>query len=164
MKSLTRRERWDPFQDLFSLRARPFEEMFEIPRRFERLLQRSPESEVMEFDWMPATDVVENKDNFIVRSELPGMEEKDVRIEMEGRLLTITGERKFEKKTEDENYHRIESSYGKFFRSFTLPQEVEPDKIHANFENGVLTVEIPKIEGAKPKQIPISGKKRIKAA
>lgn len=165
MKGITKRERWDPFEDLFGLRTRPWEEMFDMPARLERLTPRAlVPTGMLELDWTPATNIVETRDKFILRAELPGMEEKDVHIELEGRLLTINGERKFEKKTEDENYHRIESSYGKFYRSFTLPHDVEESRIEANFDNGVLTIEVPKVEGAKPKQIPISGRKKIKAS
>ncbi len=91
----------------------------------------------------------------VVRVEVPGMDEKDLKVHYEDGLLTISGEREFERK-DDRNYHRIERSYGSFVRSFSLPRSVDADKISASYKNGVLEIEIPKLEEAKPKQIQIN--------
>jgi len=111
--------------------------------------------------WAPPVDVAEDDEKIHVKVEVPGMDEKDLKINYEDGLLTITGERQFERK-EDRNYHRIERSYGTFIRSFSLPRSVEANKIVANYRDGVLEIEIPKKEEAKPKQIQINvGQKQI---
>ena len=91
----------------------------------------------------------------LVRVEVPGMDEKDLKVHYEDGLLMISGEREFERK-DDRNYHRIERSYGSFVRSFSLPRSVDANKISASYKNGVLEIEIPKLEEAKPKQIQIN--------
>lgn len=106
--------------------------------------------------WSPSADIVEEKEKFLVKAELPGLNKEDIKLNIEDGKLSITGERKFENEVKDKNYHRIERSYGKFFRSFILPRNVDSEKISANFENGLLTVTIPKSEIAKAKEIPIS--------
>ncbi|GAK50925.1 heat shock protein Hsp20 [Candidatus Moduliflexus flocculans] len=106
--------------------------------------------------WLPAVDVSESHDEFVVRAELPGMSHEDIEINVQENVLTLKGEKKQEKKEEQENFHRLERSYGAFTRSFTLPANVKADDIKANFKNGVLEVAIPKAEEAKPKKIAIS--------
>lgn len=106
--------------------------------------------------WLPAVDVSENNDEFVVRAELPGMSHEDIEINIQENILTLKGEKKQEHKEEQENFHRLERSYGAFTRSFTLPANVKADDIKANFKNGVLEVAIPKAEEAKPKKIAIS--------
>jgi HSP20 family protein len=105
--------------------------------------------------WAPPVDVAEEADKILVRVEVPGMNENDLRVRYEDGLLTISGERQFEQK-ETRNYHRIERSYGSFARSFSLPRNVDANKISAAYKNGVLEIEIPKPEEAKPKQIAIN--------
>jgi len=105
--------------------------------------------------WAPAVDVAEETDKLLVRVEVPGMDEKDLKVHFEDGLLTISGERQFERK-DDRNYHRIERSYGSFVRTFSLPRSVDANKISANYTNGVLEIEIPKLDEAKPKQIQIN--------
>ena len=105
--------------------------------------------------WAPAVDVAEDSERIHVKVEVPGMEEKDLKINYEDGLLTVSGERQFERR-EDRNYHRIERAYGSFVRTFSLPRSVDPAKIIANYRNGVLEIEIPKKEEAKPKQIQIN--------
>ncbi len=100
-------------------------------------------------------DIFENKDQVVIEAELPGMKPEDVNISIENNVLTIQGERKFEKKEESDNYHRIERRYGSFTRSFTLPPTVNPDDIKAEFDNGLLRVTIAKREEAKPRRIEI---------
>jgi HSP20 family protein len=105
--------------------------------------------------WNPAVDVLEEKERIVVKVEAPGVDEKDLRVMFEDNVLTITGERQFERK-EDSNYHRIERAYGSFSRSFTLPRSVDASQIVANYRNGVLEIEVPKKEESRPKQISIN--------
>jgi HSP20 family protein len=106
--------------------------------------------------WIPAVDVRETDEEFVFTADLPGLAKDDVQITLEDKVLTISGERKFEGKEENQNYHRIERSYGTFSRSFTLPHEVNQDKVKANFDNGLLTVSVAKAEEIKPRKIEIS--------
>lgn len=105
--------------------------------------------------WAPPVDVAEEKDHILVKVEVPGVDEKDLKVNFEDGLLTVSGERQFERK-DDRNYHRIERTYGSFVRSFTLPRTVDANAITASYKNGVLEIEIPKKEEAKPKQIQIN--------
>ncbi|HEX3110036.1 MAG TPA: Hsp20/alpha crystallin family protein [Thermoanaerobaculia bacterium] len=113
--------------------------------------------------WAPPVDVAEDQNNILVKVEVPGMEEKDLRVNFEDGLLTVSGERQFERK-DDRNYHRIERSYGSFVRTFSLPRTVDANAITADYKNGVLEIAIPKKDEAKPKQIQINvGNKEINA-
>jgi HSP20 family protein len=100
-------------------------------------------------------DIAEHDDAYTVKMELPGVNKDEVKITLESNILTIRGEKKQEKETKKENYHRIERSYGSFERSFTLPTSVKSDKIDAAYNNGVLQITLPKVEEAKPKQIEV---------
>lgn len=106
--------------------------------------------------WAPALDVHEDKDSFIVRTELPGLKREDIEVSLHEGALLISGERKAETKPEGVEVHRQERFYGKFQRALTLPTPVAADKITAQYKDGVLTVTLPKVEEAKPKQIDIS--------
>lgn len=111
--------------------------------------------------WAPPVDVAEEGDKIVVKVEVPGINEKDLKVTFEDGLLTVSGERQFERKDE-RNYHRIERTYGSFVRTFTLPRNVDGAKIAASYVNGVLELEIPKREDAKPRQIQINvSEKRI---
>jgi HSP20 family protein len=105
--------------------------------------------------WAPPVDVAEEKDKIFVRVEVPGMNESDLKVSFEDGLLTVSGERQFERK-DDRNYHRIERTYGSFTRTFSLPRTVDATAISANYRDGILEIEIPKLEEAKPKQIQIN--------
>lgn len=106
--------------------------------------------------WTPALDVEEDKDNFIVRAELPGMKREEITVTIHDGLLSITGERKVEEKTEATATHRRERFYGRFERTVTLPAHVAADKVKAQYKDGVLNITLPKTEEAKPKQIDVS--------
>lgn len=108
--------------------------------------------------WRPAVDVSEDKDHFHITAELPGLSKDDLRVNVEDGLLSIEGERNFEEKQEGKDYHRVERRYGKFYRAFRLPKTVDANKINAKFKDGVLHLDIPKAEDAKPRQISISVK------
>ncbi len=105
--------------------------------------------------WSPSVDISETADNFVVRAELPGMKKDDIELEVENNVLSIRGERKFEKTDEGENYHFMERSYGSFYRSFTLPKNVDSETIGAEYKDGMLIVTIPKKEEVKPKKVEI---------
>lgn len=144
MNFLTRR---DPFQEFKTLQNRLFEPFF---GRFDFL-----SDDLGNGTWAPPVDVSEENDRIVVRAEIPGMSEKDIRIQYEDGLLTLSGERTFERK-DTQNYHRIERAYGTFSRSFSLPRSVDGGKIQANYTNGILEIVIPKREESKPRQIEIA--------
>ena len=151
MTFLTRFERWDPFEELTTLRD-----------RMDRLWTRLNTDDTSALaDWSPTSDVVESKDEIVIKAELPGIDEKNVDVVIEDGVLTIKGERNAEKETEEKGYRRIERSYGSFLRSFTLPTNVEPEKTSASFANGLLEVHLPKKEGAKPQSIKVEVKKQL---
>ncbi|HYK89604.1 MAG TPA: Hsp20/alpha crystallin family protein [Acidobacteriota bacterium] len=106
--------------------------------------------------WTPAVDVLEKDGNLILRAELPGIEEKQIELKLEGNVLTLKGERKMEKDEKKSNYHRVESFYGSFSRSFSLPDTIDRDNIKAEFKNGVLSVTIPQKPEVRPREIPVS--------
>jgi HSP20 family protein len=107
--------------------------------------------------WMPAMDLVESGDHFVLRADLPGLGEGDVKIELEDTTLTISGERKAEHETKDEGYYRLERAFGAFSRTLQLPKGIDPEGVTASFDRGVLEVRIPKPEERKPRRITIGG-------
>ncbi len=114
--------------------------------------------------WAPPVDISETKDALTFTVELPGFRQEDLTLNIENGVLTIEGERRFEKKTEEKSWHRVERSYGRFIRSFSLPVNVDSERVAASLNEGVLTIDLPKREEAKPKSIPIgTGKKAIDA-
>jgi HSP20 family protein len=158
MNFLTRFERWDPFDELTLLRSR-------MDRLLNKIGDETPALTAgTTTTWAPTTDIVETKDALIVRCELPGINEKDINVEIENSVLTITGERKFEEKTEDKNFHRVERAYGKFVRSFTLPPNVDTETVKASFADGLLELTVPKKEEAKPKKINLEIRKKLATA
>jgi HSP20 family protein len=141
--------KWDPFRDLVTLRER-------MNRLFEDMATtRGEERDIVASSWTPSVDIYETENEVVLTAEVPGIEEKDIEIKVEDNTLTIKGERKFEKETHEENYHRIERSYGSFFRSFGLPNYVDQDRIEAQHENGVLKIRMPKRAELKPRQVKI---------
>ena len=143
---------WDPFREFRSLQDRFSRALTGTPGRGDR------DEEMSLGSWLPPVDISEDSDRIVLTAELPGFDENQVQINMEGNILTIRGERKFEeeKGEKNRNYHRVERAYGQFVRSFTLPPNVDRDNIHARFRNGLLEIELPKREEAKPRQIRIS--------
>jgi HSP20 family protein len=141
--------KYDPFREMRSLQD-------EVNRLFASSFSRGGgESDLMRGAWSPQVDIFENKDQIVLEAELPGMKPEDVNISIENNVLTIHGERKFEKKDEGDNFHRVERSYGSFTRSFTLPPTVSSENAQAEFENGVLRLTLAKREEAKPRRIEI---------
>lgn len=141
--------RWDPFRDLNILQER-MNRLFGDAGRGWRT-----EEPVATTTWSPAVDIYETEGDIVVQAELPGMERKDIALQLENNVLMLRGERRFEKETKEENYHRIERSYGAFNRSFSIPASVDGEKIRADFKDGILKILLPKKEQAKPKQIKI---------
>jgi HSP20 family protein len=105
--------------------------------------------------WNPAVDLYEKDDHFMIKAELPGVDKKDIKIDLQDRLLTLSGERTYDNEVKEENCYRRERSYGKFQRVFTLPADVDSDKIKAEFKDGLLQIEVPKPEEKKAKQVTI---------
>ena len=108
--------------------------------------------------WLPSVDILEKDGNLLLRAEVPGINEKDIDLKLEGNVLTLKGEKKLEHEEDRNNYHRIESFYGTFTRSFTLPDTVDRDHIKADYKNGILTVTIPQKPEVRPREIPVSTK------
>src|SRR5262245_5242271 len=144
--------RWEPFRDLVTLQDR-MNRIFDDAFRGSRGTQ---EEWALGGSWAPSVDIYEHNSNLVLKAELPGIDPKDVDVRVENNVLTLRGERKVDNEVKQENYHRVERSYGSFSRSFTLPNVVDTDKIKAEFKEGVLQVVLPKKEEAKPKQISIS--------
>lgn len=127
----------------------------QINRLFNEAFERGGEESNLT-TWAPAVDINETEHELVVKADLPGIDTKDLDIRVENNVLTIRGERKFEKKVNEENYLRVERAYGSFSRSFSLANTVNPEGIKADYQNGVLTLNIPKREEAKPKQIKVN--------
>jgi HSP20 family protein len=113
------------------------------------------ETELSTRSWAPPVDIYETEDAIVLKAELPGVDPKDVDVRVEDNTLYLKGERKFEKEVKEQNYHRVERSYGSFARSFSLPNSISTDKVKAEFKDGLLTLTMPKREEAKPKTIKI---------
>jgi len=142
--------RWDPFRDLSLLQDR-MNRLFDDAGRTWR-----PDEPAATTSWSPAVDIYETEGEIVVKAELPGLDRKAITLHLENNVLTLRGERKFQKETKEENYHRIERSYGNFSRSFSIPATVDEEKIRADYKDGVLMIFLPKKEQAKPKQIRIA--------
>jgi HSP20 family protein len=152
-------ERWRPRWGITPWR--PFRELEEWDRRFDDMLGRPLwRLPVDERGWMPALDVFEKADKFVVKAELPGIKEEDIHVSVVGDTLSIRGEKKSETEVKEEDYYRSERSYGSFYRSIPIPANVNADKIEACFEDGVLEVALPKSAKAKPKKVTVSAKKK----
>jgi HSP20 family protein len=145
--------RWEPFREMEDFQNR-------LSTLFGRPSLRRPNGhgreEITLADWMPLADITEDEKEYLIKAELPELKKEDVKVTVENGVLTISGERKFEKEEKKKKYHRVERGYGTFVRSFTLPDDADGNKIKAEFKNGVLTVHLPKSEHAKPKQIEVN--------
>ncbi len=145
--------RWEPVRELNTIQSemnRLFNTFFDTPTATNggsaQPLRR----------WLPAMDLLETGDHFVLRADLPGLSEGDVNIELEDNVLTISGERKAEHEDRKEGYYRVERAFGSFSRSLTLPEGIEAEAITASFHNGVLEVKVPKPEERKPRKVAIS--------
>lgn len=157
--------RWDPFREVVALQSR-------VNSLFGNLAES--EGPLTTASFVPAVDVYEDEKKVVLKLEVPGIEEKDLDVRVENHTLTVKGERKFETEEKEENFHRIERRYGSFYRSFSIPNTVNPESVKANYDAGVLKIELEKRAEAKPKQIKVevgstghkieAGKKESKTA
>ena len=129
--------RWNPFNEL--------EKNFYSPRR-----------QYATQPWTPSVDVLEDEDSFLIAAEIPGVDQKDIKVNLDDGTLTISGERKFEDEEKKENYTRRERAYGSFVRRFTVPTTIDREKVEASMDRGILKVKLPKREDIKPRQIDVS--------
>jgi HSP20 family protein len=144
--------RWEPLRELGSLQNemnRLFNTVFDapLPGNGGTAMRR----------WVPAMDLVETDEHFVLRADLPGMSEEDIKIEFEDGTLTVSGERKAEHEAKNEGYYRVERAFGAFSRSLTLPKGIDAEAVTASFDRGVLEVRVPKPEERKPRRIEIGG-------
>jgi HSP20 family protein len=150
-------QRWSPSRSGWD----PFREMEEMQNRMAALFGRrlpikdAGEEAIALTEWSPAIDISEDDKEYTIKAELPGVNKEDVRVTVEGGVLSVSGERRAEKEEKNKKYHRIERSYGSFMRSFTLPEGAAGDKVTADFKDGVLHIHLPKDEKAKPKSIDV---------
>jgi HSP20 family protein len=141
--------RWDPFRDVFSLQNR-------VNSLFQEFNRGQNESDpVATAAFVPAVDIYEDEHKIVLKLEVPGMKQEDLDIRLENNALTVRGERKFEQEEKEENFHRIERRYGSFYRAFTVPNTLNTENVKANYEAGVLRIELEKRAEAKPKQIKV---------
>ncbi len=142
--------RWNPMNEMFSFRrplSRVFDDFF-LPRT-------TTEDGSLTWGWNPVVDIYDNEDSIVIKAELPGVSKKDIEIDIKDRVLTLKGERSADNEVKEDTYYRRERTYGRFERSFTLPANVDPDKIKADYSDGVLKIEVPKPEDQKPKQVTV---------
>jgi HSP20 family protein len=140
---------WTPFESLNQVQSR-------INHLFDESFGRSRPNGAASTVWYPAVDILESKEAYLLRAELPGMKKEDFNLELKEDTLTLTGERKSTKPAEGVEYRTVERLSGKFVRSFTLPETVKHDGIQATYKDGILEIHVPKAEEAKPRQIEIS--------
>ena len=143
------------------VRREPFRDLLTSQREFNRLFSEVlprffGEEEPSTRTWAPAVDIYETENNLVLKADLPGVDPKDVEIKVEDGMLYLKGERKFEKEVKEENYHRVERSYGAFARSFSLANSIDAEKVSAEYKDGQLILTMPKREEAKPKTIKIN--------
>src|SRR5213592_4576209 len=145
--------RWDPFREFSTMQDR----MNRMNRLFrESYSPEGPEEALTTTSFAPPVDVYEDEHSITLKIEVPGIDEKDIDVRIENNTLTVHGERKFEKEEKEENFRRVERQYGSFTRSFTLPTTVDAENIQANYDKGILKIELAKKAEAKPKQIKVN--------
>ncbi len=150
--------RWEPFREFVTLQDR-------MNRLFRESYPEGREEALTTSTFAPPVDVYEDEHSITLKIEVPGIDEKDIDVRLENNTLTVHGERKFEKEEKEENYRRVERQYGSFTRTFTLPNTVDAEKVTANYDKGVLKVQLAKKSEAKPKQIKVNvgGEKTLEA-
>ncbi len=141
--------RWNPMREMTTMHDR-------FNRMFSDMFPSTWFDEEMRLNnWHPAVDIYDQDDKVVIKAELPGVDKKDINVDLKDRVLTLRGERSHESEVKEEKFYRKERAYGKFERSFTLPAGLDPEKISADFKDGVLKIEIPKPEEEKPKKIAV---------
>jgi len=152
MNTLTLFDRkWNPFKEMDELQNR-LNHFFGTPTR----TRANDEESMAPARWAPLVDIVEDEKEYLIKAELPEIKKDDISVKVEKGILSITGERKFEKEENEKKYHRVERSYGHFTRTFSLPDDADAEHVKAEFKDGVLLVHVQKAEKAKPKQIEVS--------
>jgi len=151
--------RWDPLRET---RWDPFRELEDLQSRLSTLFGRAPvrkeggKEEAMTIaEWAPLVDISEDDKEYLIKAELPEVKKEDIKLTVDEDVLTITGERKYEKEEKGKKYHRVERAYGSFMRSFTLPEDADASKVSAECKDGLLKVHLPKSEKAKPKSVEV---------
>ena len=143
--------RWDPFRELDELQSRLSTLFGRAPIR-----KNGAKDEALAVaEWAPLVDIVEDDNEYLIKAELPEVKKDEVKVTVQDDVLTITGERQYEKEEKEKKYHRVERAYGSFARSFTLPEDADGEKVAAEFKDGVLKVHLPKSEKARPKTIEV---------
>ena len=143
--------RWDPFRELEDVSDR-LNQLFHRPTP----ARANGKETMVVADWVPSVDVSETEGEYQIKAEIPDVKKEDVKVTLEDGVLTIQGERKQEKEVKGKRYHRVERSYGRFVRSFTLPDVIDEEKVKAEFKDGILNLALPKSEKAKPKAIEVT--------
>lgn len=142
---------WNPFRDMEAMQDRILRAMnLSTSRRGEDARQSLTTS-----DWAPTVDISEDANEYLIKAELPEVGKDDVKVTVENGVLTLCGERRLEKEENNRKFHRIERSYGSFMRSFSMPEDADPEKVAAEFKDGLLMVRLPKCEAKKPRQIEV---------
>src|SRR6201981_2320741 len=147
--------RWDPFREFVTIQDR-MNRLFRDSYGNASYGDQGREESLQNTAFAPPVDVYEDEHNVTLKIEVPGIDEKDVDVRIENNVLTVHGERKFEKEEKEENFRRVERRYGSFTRTFTLPSTVDAEKVSANYDKGILKIELPKKAEAKPKQIKVN--------
>jgi len=143
--------RWDPFHELDELQHRLSTLFGRVPVKKDGGRQES----LRVTEWTPLVDITEDSKEYLIKAEIPEVKKDDVRINVQNDVLTISGERKYEKEEHDKKHHRIERAYGSFLRSFTIPEDADPEHISAEFQDGLLRVHLTKTTSSKPKSIEV---------
>ena len=153
MSALTR---WEPL-----MRWHPLKELEEMEKRLSTIFGRAPmggnesKEAISVSQWSPLVDITEDEKEYLVKAEIPEMKKEDIKINVHDEVLTVSGERKYEKEEKGKKFHRVERAYGSFMRSFTLPEDADGSKISAEYKDGLLKVHLPKSEQAKKKSIEV---------
>lgn len=142
--------RWDPFKEMDELQKRLSAAFGLTPGR-----QPNGKEDMTVAQWLPLVDITEDDKEYLIKAELPEVKKDDVKVTVENGVLTISGERRFEKEEKDKRYHRIERAYGSFTRSFSVPDDADDAKVSAEFKDGVLGVRLAKSEKARPKSVEV---------
>jgi HSP20 family protein len=149
--------RWQPVMT----RRNPFKELDEIEKRLSTYMGRpagrteAGKEAMTVAEWSPLVDITEDEKEYVIKAELPDVKKEDIKLTVEDNVMSISGERKYEKEEKGKKYHRVERAYGSFMRSFTLPDAADGSKVNAEYKDGVLNVRLPKSEKAKPKSIEV---------
>jgi HSP20 family protein len=149
--------RWEPFKTAWD----PFKQIEEMEKRLSTMLGRplgirdGGKEAMTVTEWSPLVDITEDDKEYLIKAELPEVKKEDVKLTVQDDVLSISGERKYEKEEKGKKYHRVERAYGSFLRSFTLPEDADGTKVSAEYKDGVLKVHLPKSEKAKPKSIEV---------